>query len=92
MLMALKYSKELGFLQEDSYELAKDTIGHFNYDFSNIELDAEEIFEAMKSDKKNTKAINLVLLREIGQPFIYEEKSSEKLKTFIKEFINDFTK
>ena len=92
MLMALKYSKELGFLQEDSYKLAKDTIGHFNYDFSNIELDAEEIFEAMKSDKKNTKAINLVLLREIGQPFIYEEKSSEKLKTFIKEFINDFTK
>ena len=90
MLMALKYSKELGFLQESSYELAKEVISHFNYNFTNIALDAELIFEAMKSDKKNTETINLVLLREIGEPFIYEEQSSETLKHYIKEFINDF--
>jgi 3-dehydroquinate synthase len=92
MLMALKYSKELGFLQESSYELAKEVISHFNYNFTNIDLDAELIFEAMKSDKKNTETINLVLLLEIGEPFIYEEQSSETLKHYIKEFINDFKK
>jgi 3-dehydroquinate synthetase len=46
----------------------------------------------MKSDKKNTETINLVLLLEIGEPFIYEEQSSETLKHYIKEFINDFKK
>ena len=92
MLMALKYAKELGFLPEDSYELARNAINHFNYDFSNIELDAEVIFEAMKSDKKNTEKINLVLLKDIGCPFIYEENSNENLKQYIKKFINEFEK
>ena len=90
--MALKYAKELGFLPEDSYELARNAIDHFNYDFSNIELDAEVIFEAMKSDKKNTEKINLVLLKDIGCPFIYEENSNENLKQYIKKFINEFEK
>ena len=53
---------------------------------------AEEVFEAMKSDKKNTKAINLILLKEIGQPFVFEETSNSNLKDFITKFINDFRK
>jgi len=46
----------------------------------------------MKSDKKNTKAINLILLKEIGQPFVFEETSNSNLKDFITKFINDFKK
>ena len=92
MLMALDYSNELGFLGDDAYKNAKESIGEFNYDFAGIELNAEEIFEAMKSDKKNTKAINLILLKEIGQPFIFEETSNSNLKNFITKFINDFKK
>ena len=86
------YSKELGFLGDDSYRNAKEIIGEFDYDFTDIELNAEEIFEAMKSDKKNTKAINLILLKEIGQPFVFEETSNSNLKDFITKFINDFRK
>ena len=92
MLMALDYSKELGYLSDDSYRNAKESIGEFNYDFTDIELNAKEIFEAMKSDKKNTKAINLILLKEIGQPFVFEETSNSNLKDFITKFINDFKK
>ena len=90
MLMALDYSKEQGFLSKDSHEVAKEILKGFEYDLTNIKLDADGIFEAMKSDKKNTHGINLVLLKEIGQPFIFEEPSNENLKNFIIKFINDF--
>jgi len=79
-------------LSSDSYSLAKNAISEFNYDFSEVELDAEGIFEAMRSDKKNTDAINLVLLKDIGQPFLYAESSNDNLKKHIKEFIDDFKK
>ena len=92
MLMALKYSSDLNFLSSESYSLAKNAISEFNYDFSEVELDAEGIFEAMRSDKKNTDAINLVLLKDIGQPFLYAESSNDNLKKHIKEFIDDFKK
>ena len=90
MLMALDYSKEHGFLSKGSHEFAKEILQGFRYDFTDIKLDAYGIFEAMKSDKKNTHGINLVLLKEIGQPFIFEELSNENLKNFIIKFINDF--
>ena len=92
MLMALDYSNELGFLSLDSYQEVKDVISSFNYDFTDIKLDAEGMFEAMKSDKKNTQTINLVLLKEIGQPFLFEETSSHNLQNFITKFIDDFKK
>ena len=90
MLMALDYSEEHGFLSKDSHKVAKEILKGFQYDFTDIKLDANGIFEAMKSDKKNTDGINLVLLKEIGQPFIFEEPSNENLKNFIIKFINDF--
>ena len=88
--MALDYSEEHGFLSKDSHKVAKEILKGFQYDFTDIKLDANGIFEAMKSDKKNTDGINLVLLKEIGQPFIFEEPSNENLKNFIIKFINDF--
>ena len=90
MLMALDYSKEQKFLSRDSHEVAKEVLREFKYDLTGIQLDASGIFEAMKSDKKNTHTMNLVLLKEIGQPFIFEEPSNENLKNFITKFINDF--
>ncbi|RPG43992.1 MAG: 3-dehydroquinate synthase [Gammaproteobacteria bacterium TMED112] len=92
MLMALDYSKELGFLSRNSCQEIKDIICSFSYDFSNIKLDAKGIFEAMKSDKKNTKAINLILLKEVGQPLLFEETSNDNLQKFITKFIDDFKK
>ena len=64
----------------------------FNFDFSNIRLNSDEIIEAMKSDKKNTNTINLVLLKDIGSPYILEETNEERLVNFIKHFIENFEK
>ena len=92
MLMALKYSNELGKLEKDELDLAIKVMNEFEYDFKDVKFDTDIIFEAMKKDKKNTNAINLVLINEIGAPFIYQETSEESLKTFISKFIDDFTK
>ena len=67
-------------------------MNEFEYDFKDVKFDTDIIFEAMKKDKKNTNAINLVLINKIGAPFIYQETSEERLKTFISKFIDDFTK
>ena len=64
----------------------------FNFDFSDIELPADQIFKSMKSDKKNTNTINLVLLKDIGSPYILEETNEERLVNFIKHFIENFEK
>ena len=55
-------------------------------------IDTEETITMPKSVKKNTEKINLVLLKDIGYPFIYEENSNENLKQYIKKFINEFEK
>ena len=44
----------------------------------------------MKSDKKNTNTINLVLLKDIGSPYILEETNEERLASFIRNFIEHF--
>ena len=46
----------------------------------------------MKSDKKNTNTINLVLLKDIGSPYILEEVNEKRLANFIKNFIENFEK
>ena len=46
----------------------------------------------MKSDKKNTNTINLVLLKDIGSPYILEEANEQRLANFITNFIENFEK
>ena len=46
----------------------------------------------MKSDKKNTEkdSISLILLQNVGEPFIYNENDGSKLLEFLERFIKDF--
>jgi len=90
MMMALDYSKYLELIDIDVYEKSMKLLKSFNFDFSNIRLGADEIIEAMKSDKKNTNTINLVLLKDIGSPYILEEVNEKRLAKFIKNFIENF--
>ena len=90
MMMALDYSKYLELIDIDVHEKSMKLLKSFNFDFSNIRLGADEIIEAMKSDKKNTNTINLVLLKDIGSPYILEEVNEKRLAKFIKNFIENF--
>ena len=90
MMMALDYSKYLELIEIDVHEKSMKLLKSFNFDFSNIRLGADEIIEAMKSDKKNTNTINLVLLKDIGSPYILEEVNEKRLAKFIKNFIENF--
>tara|TARA_X000000368_G_scaffold335642_1_gene273167 strand:- start:121 stop:1194 length:1074 start_codon:yes stop_codon:yes gene_type:complete len=90
MMMALDYSKYLESISIDVHGKSMKLLESFNFDFSNIRLNADEIFEAMKSDKKNTNTINLVLLKDIGSPYILEEANEKRLAKFIRNFIENF--
>ena len=92
MMMALDYAKHIESIDVGAHEESMKLLKSFNFDFSNIKLDANEIIEAMKSDKKNTNTINLVLLKDIGSPYILEETNEERLANFITNFIENFEK
>ena len=92
MMMALDYAKHIESIDVDAHQKSMKLLKSFNFDFSNIKLDTDEIIEAMKSDKKNTNTINLVLLKDIGSPYILEETNEEKLANFIRNFIENFEK
>ncbi len=92
MMMALDYAKHIESIDVDAHEKSMKLLKSFNFDFSNIRLSANEIIEAMKSDKKNTNTINLVLLKDIGSPYILEEVNEERLANFITNFIENFEK
>ena len=92
MMMALDYAKHIESIDVDAHEKSMKLLKSFNFDFSNIRLNAKEIIEAMKSDKKNTNTINLVLLKDIGSPYILEEVNEKRLANFIKNFIENFEK
>ena len=68
-----------------------DLISSFNFDFSKIKLNPNKIFEFMKSDKKKSKSpINLVLLKNFGEPVLYERDNPSELQNFIGDFVEDF--
>jgi len=92
MMMALDYAKHIESIDVGAHEESMKLLKSFNFDFSNIKLDANEIIESMKSDKKNTNTINLVLLKDIGSPYILEEVNEERLANFITNFIENFEK
>ena len=92
MMMALDYAKHIKTINFDSHQKSMNLLKSFNFDFSDIKLPADEIFKSMKCDKKNTSTINLVLLKDIGSPYILEETNEERLVNFIKHFIENFGK
>ena len=91
MMMAIKYSIHRKLLSKKNGLKALDLISSFDFDFSKIKLNPNKIFEFMKSDKKNHKSlINLVLLKNFGEPVLYEEKNPSELQNFIGDFVEDF--
>ena len=92
MMMALKYSSELNFIEASNYEMVSNLIKRLGYDFSEVSLNSNAIYASMKSDKKNTEkdSISLILLKNVGEPFIYNENDGSKLLEFLERFIKDF--
>jgi 3-dehydroquinate synthase len=91
MMMAIKYSMSKKLLSEKNGSQAIELISSFNFDFSEIKLDPNEIFQFMKSDKKNQNSqINLVLLKSFGEPVLYEEGNPSELQNFIGDFVEEF--
>ncbi|MDA0345378.1 MAG: 3-dehydroquinate synthase [Proteobacteria bacterium] len=91
IMMAIKYSMHKKLLSEKKGLKAMDLISSFDFDFSEIKLNPNEIFQFMKSDKKNYNSlINLVLLKGFGEPMLYEEDNPSELQNFIGDFVEEF--
>ncbi|MBL6819844.1 MAG: 3-dehydroquinate synthase [SAR86 cluster bacterium] len=91
IMMAIKYSMHKKLLSEKKGLKAMDLISSFDFDFSEIKLNTNEIFQFMKSDKKNYNSlINLVLLKGFGEPMLYEENNPSELQNFIGDFVEEF--
>jgi len=92
MMMALDYGKYINSSDNNTHKKSLELLKSFNFDFSEIKLNAKQIVSAMKKDKKNTNTINLILLKEIGSPYILEEINEKRLVKFLDNFIENFEK
>ena len=91
MKMALEFSYQEKFLDEESFTKSKNLLNSFKYNLDDIELDAEKILGAMELDKKNDgNGINLVLLKKIGVPFLSKSNEPNKILKFLINFIDNF--
>ncbi len=91
MQMATEFSIQKKIISMEDYQICKDLFGLFGYDFTNIKLNAEEIFQAMKLDKKNdSDKVTLILLKSIGSPVAVEVDDENELLSFLQEFIDNF--
>ena len=91
MKMALEFSYQEKFLDEESFIKSKNLLNSFKYNLSDIELDADRILSAMELDKKNDgNGINLVLLKKIGVPFLSKSNEPNKIRKFLINFIDNF--
>ena len=91
MKMALEFSYQEKFLDEESFTKSKNLLNSFKYNLSYIELDADKILSAMELDKKNDgNGINLVLLKKIGVPFLSKSNEPNKILKFLINFIDNF--
>ena len=91
MKMALEFSYQEKFLDEESFTKSKNLLNSFKYNLSDIELDADKILSAMELDKKNDgNGINLVLLKKIGVPFLSKSNEPNKILKFLINFIDNF--
>ena len=92
MMMALDYGKYINSSDNNTHKKSLELLKSFNFDFSKIKLNAKQIVSAMQKDKKNTNTINLILLKEIGSPYILEEINEKRLVKFLDNFIENFEK
>ncbi len=62
-------------------------IKKFNFDFNlPKKLDVSKIIELMKSDKKvRSGKINFILLKDIGEPFVTDQLTEEKISDYLED-------
>ena len=87
ILSAAKFSNTFNFLNQYEYELIKShltKLGFVNLNKFFKKKDLNKIIGFMISDKKNnTKKINLIILKKIGNVDILNQFNSNKVKRFI---------
>lgn len=86
IVMAANFSHQLGLLDEQSAKRIENFIQNCGYrtKLDNNGFNADDMLETMRHDKKNSGGqINLILLKNIGQAFIYKNAPIDKLKLFL---------
>lgn len=72
MCLITKFSEDMGLTVKGTYERIKNLLLKFNLPIDCPIDDREKLLEGIFLDKKsNSNSINLILLREIGESFIY---------------------
>lgn len=73
-----KRSEEIGLSEKGISEALKNILKKYKLPYEMHQLDKNELIEAIKLDKKNTKEnINIVLVKTIGKGFIHRIKADE---------------
>ncbi len=88
MRIKAEISRRLGFLSDGEAELVRAVIGRYGLMRERWGLDVDSIIKHMEYDKKNFGgAINFVLLKGLGKPFINQQIPDELLNDVMKEVV-----
>ncbi len=81
MYLITKKSEEMGLTEKGTSDKIKDILENYGIEYIIPHLDREEIIKSILVDKKNISGkLNLILLKDIGNAFIYiipEEETSK---------------
>ena len=86
IVMAANFSHQLGLLDEIGAKRIENFIQNCGYrtKLDDNGFNANEMLETMRHDKKNSGGqINLILLKNIGEAFVYKNAPIDKLKLFL---------
>ncbi len=86
IVMAANFSRQLELLDGQSAKRIENFIQNCGYrtKLDNNNFNADDMLETMRHDKKNSGGqINLILLKNIGDAFVYKNAPIDKLKLFL---------
>jgi 3-dehydroquinate synthase len=70
MLIALKISRKLGYLQQGVFDRISRLFDSYNFSLLPV-MDKDRVFQSLRKDKKKQgKAVHFVFLRDIGDAFV----------------------
>ena len=92
LIFAAIVSVETGTLSENEFGKISQLLKLFDLDVSlPAEVDEEQLLTTIVRDKKmTTDSLNMILLRNIGQPFLFSKVSIEQLRNALKKWRTDF--